>query len=338
MKDLKDDMFRNGILLYGSEDFLIRWALRQLIDRYTEEGFREHNLIDCTGDNADLDDLIGRARTPSMFPGHRIIVIRNLPMLIRKTADASVKGEGQRLLDYVAGTDHDAHIILVLDAAHDGSLLAYGKKMEKAASAYRFDRLTRPELRSFILKRIRQGGKIIGSRQLDWLIDQSGYLNKDSGYSLSELENDLNKIILAAEGDEITIPLIDDLLTGEEDKYVFHLIDALVAGRKQQAMEMTIRILASEDSNAMQLIGLLTSQFEMMLDAAEMEARGIPLSEMAKRTGVNEFRFRKAFQASQKFSPERLRAILIRLYNTDLAIKTGDLDKDLALELFLLGI
>ena len=164
-KDLKNDMFRNGIFLYGSEDFLIRWALQQIIGRYTEEGFREHNLIDVSGENANLDDLIGRARTPSMFPGRRILVIRNLPMLYRKTVDAVLKGEGERLLAFLSGKSEDSFLVLTLDAEHKGELTAYGKKVAKAASSYAFDRLDRAALRGFISKRVRAAGKYIGGER-----------------------------------------------------------------------------------------------------------------------------------------------------------------------------
>ena len=173
---------------------------------------------------------------------------------------------------------------------------------------------------------------------MEHLIDLTGYLNRDSTYSLNDLENDLRKILLACDGEELTADLIEDLLVGEADRFVFNLIDAMLAGREQQAMERTIRILAAEDGNAMQVIALLTSQFEMMLDAVEMEEQGIPMKEMAKRTGVNEYRFRKAFQAAGRFSRSRIRELLIRLYETDLQIKSGSLDKDLALELFVLGV
>ena len=58
---------------------------------------------------------------------------------------------------------------------------------------------------------------------------------------------------------------------------------------------------------------------------------------MAKKTGVNEFRFKKAYQAANAYSLSRIRRLLISLYNIDRDIKRGDIDKDVALELFVLS-
>ena len=58
---------------------------------------------------------------------------------------------------------------------------------------------------------------------------------------------------------------------------------------------------------------------------------------MAKKTGINEFRFKKAWQAAGAYSPARLKRLLIDLYNIDRDIKRGDIDKDVALELFVLS-
>ena len=61
------------------------------------------------------------------------------------------------------------------------------------------------------------------------------------------------------------------------------------------------------------------------------------ISMMAKKTGVNEFRFKKAYQAASAYSLSRIRKLLTDLYNIDRDIKRGDIDKDTALELFVLS-
>ena len=50
-------------------------------------------------------------------------------------------------------------------------------------------------------------------------------------------------------------------------------------------------------------------------------------------TEFNNYGFKKAFVAAQRYSRQRLRKILIDIYNADRDIKRGDIDKDTALEL-----
>lgn len=339
VSDIKADNLGSLIFLYGSENLLIRWCMNEIISKYAgDEEDRVNNLLDVAGESANIDELIGRAKTPSMFPGKRIIVIRNLPMVFKKTADGILNQEGQRLLDFANVSDLDAHIVIMLDSEHYDSITAYGKKLIKAADSYDCERLTLPELRGFINKRIKAAGKYIGAKQLEHLIDLTGYMNKESEYTLDELENDLGKLVNATDDTDISNELIEEIMVKEVDLFVFNFIDALVSKNQRVAMEMILNILDKEDSNAMQLTALLTSQFEMMYDARQLEKRGDSIKEMAKKLGVNEYRFKKAFKAATRFSEDQLTVTLTNLYEIDRLIKSGDMDKDLALQTFVLSV
>ena len=77
----------------------------------------------------------------------------------------------------------------------------------------------------------------------------------------------------------------------------------------------------------------LLEMFRIMYDALELNEKGYSISQMAKKTGVNEFRFKRAFNAAGRYSKRRIGKILTELYNTDRDIKRGNIDKDVALEL-----
>lgn len=338
VRDLKEDHFHNVIMLCGKENYLIRWAVHQIIGKYAGKEFLTLNVREFQGDSVNMDEVIGMARTPALLTGGRVLIVRNLPWLFRRTPDHTLKSEGARLLEYAEGIRQDSLILLSVDSEYSENITAYGKNILKKGSGYTMETLSRPELRSFIRKRIHLAGKNIPNRTLEYLIDATGYLNRDSLYRLDDLEKDIQKICAAAETDEITDDLIDDLLIGDGEKYVFALMDTLIQGNKPKAMQMTENILQSGTGNSMQLIALLTSQFEMMLDAKWMEEKGVSVPKMAKALGVSEFRFRKAAGAARKFRKERLRDRLITLYNFDRDIKRGDIDKDTALELFIAGM
>lgn len=333
--DIKNDSLNNLIFLYGSENFLIRWCMNEVINRNVGEDEKESNYFDYPGDSVTVGDILGKAMMASMFAGKRVIVVRNLPMLYRKSSENEL--ELERLLEFGQYTDQDTYVVLTLDSEHNDSLTASAKKLIKGCSSYDCERLTLPELRGFINKRFKTAGKFINAKQLDHLIDLTGYTNRESEYTLDELENDVAKLINATDDADITNELIEDLMVKEQDLFVFNFVDALVGNEHKRAMEMVLNILNKDDSNAMQLVALLTSQFEMMYDARQLERRGESIRDMAKKLGVNEYRFKKAFKASTRFTDEKLEELLTKLYQIDELIKTGDMDKDLALESFVLG-
>lgn len=329
IKDLKNEMTGDVMLFYGAEDYLMDWAVQSIIERYVDEEWRNLDVKYIDGDRATAYEIMGEARAFSMFSEKRVIIIRNYLPLYRKSSDNG----GEELLAFAKEKQGTSAVIFVLESRYSGDITAYGKKFIKACSSYEFASLERPDLKSFITKRVRAGGKIIARRELDYLIDLSGYYNKDSEYDLTRLDADLSKIVKACDGEDITSGLIEELLIGESDRYVFNLVDAVTAGNRSKALEIAETIIR-EDDGAMQVTALLTKQFEIMYDALQLEKEGYSISQMAKMTGINEFRFKKAYQAARAYSIGKLRELLIRLYDIDRDIKRGDIDKDVALELF----
>ena len=331
--DFKKEITGDYLFLYGAEDFLMEWAVNQIIERYVDESARNLDVQYLDGDNCSAADIMGAARAFSMFSDKRVIVVRNFLPIYRKNTDV----DGDALCELCTGKLGQAVLVFVLESKYAGDITAYGKKLMKACSAYEFARLDKAALQPFINKRVHAAGKMLGRREMDYLIDLSGYYNKESEYNLSLLDSDLAKITNACEGDSITINLIEELLVGKEDKYVFNLVDAMMSGNKGAAMSLAETIIR-EDDGSMAVLALLTKQLEIMYDALELEKEGYSIAQMAKATGVNEFRLKKAYQAARSYSTSKLREMLIKAYNIDRDIKTGELDKDVAFELLVVGL
>ena len=218
-------------------------------------------------------------------------------------------------------------------------LNAFASKVSGLCSTYNFERLNPAELKSFVNKRIRSAGKLIGARDMDYLVDISGYLNNDSEYDLYRMESDLTKLVNASDEDTVSKQLIEEIMVGDKDRFVFNFIDYLLAGKKNMAMQLLINtISAGENSkgkgNVFSLASTLIGQFEIMYDSLELDDEGMPIKTMAKSLGVNEYRLKKAYAAARKVGKSKIKKALIELYDTDRLLKTGEMDKNTSLELF----
>ena len=332
--DYKSGKIGSAVVLYGAEDFLMNWAVEKIVKDNVEEEYRNIDYRVLDGEETGAYDILSEVRAYSMFSPKRVVVVRNYLPMYKKTADAGM----EELSDYVseistAPEDSPAILILVIEGKNSANITSYGKQIIKKCRSYEFSKLDKPDLSAFITKRVRTAGKMISSRELHHLIDVTGYFNRGSSYSLTQLDSDIVKLTGACEGDTVDIGLIDEIMMGEGDKFVFDLVDALVAGKKGKALEITETIIREEDG-AMAVLSLLTKQFEIMYDAIELSDKGMSMSQMAKATGINEYRFKKAYTASMRNSMDKVKSLLISLYNIDRDIKSGDIDKDAALELF----
>ena len=130
-------------------------------------------------------------------------------------------------------------------------------------------------------------------------------------------------------GDKVAVGQV----IGDSDKFVFNLVDALTAGDRGKALELTENIIREGDS-VMGTLALLTKQFEIMYDSLELSDKGMSMAAMAKETGVHEFRFKKAYNAARGYGRKTIKSLLISLYDIDKDIKNGNMEGDVALELF----
>ena len=328
VNDRKKGILKDVLLFYGAEDFLMEWAVDSLIDEYVDEGSRFLDVIRLEGDKVTAADIMAEARTYSMFSEKRVVVVRNYLPLYRSASDVGADD----LLDFASSPQEQSKVIFVIESRNSGDLSSYGKKFAKVCSSYEFSRLDKADLKAFITKRVHHAGKMIARRELDLMIDISGYYNKGSDYDLTRFDGDIDKITKACDGDMIDAALIEEILIGDSDRFVFSLVDALMSGDRGKALSVAEAIIRDDDG-AMAVLALLTKQFEIMYDSLELSEKGFSLSQMAKKTGINEYRFKRAFTAAGRYSRSRLRKILKDLYNIDRDIKRGDMDKDVALEL-----
>ncbi len=328
VNDKNKGLLKDVLLFYGAEDFLMNWAVDSMVNEYVDESARDIDLVHLEGDQVTAADIMAQARAYSMFSERRVIVVRNYLPLYRKASDP----DADALLDFASGPQDSSVVMFVVESRYSSDLTSYGKKLAKACGAYEFARLERADLKAFITKRVHNGGRMIARRELEHMIDVTGYYNKDSRYDLAQLEKDIDKIVRACSSDSVSAQLIEEILIGDSDRFVFGLVDALVSGDRGKALEIAEAIIKEEDGS-MAVLALLTKQFEIMYDAVELNEMGYSISRMAKKTGVNEFRFKRAFNAAGRYSKRRIGKILTELYNTDRDIKRGNIDKDVALEL-----
>ena len=325
--DKNKGILRDVLLFYGAEDFLMEWAAESIITEYVDEDSRYLDVIRLEGDNVTAADIMAEARAYSMFSDKRVVIVRNYQPLYKGVPDI----HGDDLLTFASAPQDQSVVIFIVDSRNP-DLSAYGKKLAKVCGAYEFARLDKADLKAFITKRVHNAGKMISRRSLEHIMDVSGYYNKGSGYDLAQLDTDISKIVKACEGDDISEGLIEEIMIGDSDRFVFNLVDALVAGDRGKALDIAEAIIRDEDG-AMAVLALLTKQFEIMYDSLELSEQGYSIAQMAKKTGINEYRFKKAFTAAGRYSRSRIKRILKDIYNVDRDIKRGDIDKDVALEL-----
>ena len=100
------------------------------------------------------------------------------------------------------------------------------------------------------------------------------------------------------------------------ERDVFSFVDALSSGKKGEALRILHSLLESGE-NVFRLLGLICSQFEIILSVLEMRSDGMNLAQMKEVLGIHEFRIEKAFGPASGYDAAALRDILMKAYEAD---------------------
>jgi DNA polymerase-3 subunit delta len=319
-------------LLFGREQFLVHGAAGALAERSVPEALRGLDFVKLDGAETDLDTLVAHCETLPLSGGRRVVLLAGALVFSGEGGRGAGRLDEEGFLKYLGKLPESCLLILTAEKVDKRRKLY--KAAAAAGGAYEFTRLDPAQLHSFIDKRLRAAGRRAGPRVLRDFAEMTGYFDKESEYSLYHLENDINKLLAYAEGEEIRLSDVAAILSLNASFNVFALTDAVSRGRRGDAFQRLSELLSSGES-VYRLLALLFSQFELLLCVREMAEAGLSRGEMRQILAVHEFRLGIAAEQAERFSVKGLREILRQACEADKNIKTGLLQDSLALEMFI---
>lgn len=334
------DNYKNGkigklILMYGVEQYLVKWAVDTLVKKYVNPATKSMDYIVLDDENSTTDGVIEACETFSMFSEKKVVWVRNFKPLLSDSPRGFTKAGVESLCEYLESSNDGTIVIFSNEEVSEKTKLF--KALKENGQVYNFDTIDRGELLSFARKRFKSAGVEISGGNLALLIDASGYLNRESDYRLFNFENDINKIIAHSDGVKITERDIEESVKGDMDTFVFDMLDGISGNQKDKALAILYNMLHS-GTDAFSIIASIVSQFEIMLAVKQLKDDGNDLKSIHKALGGSEYRIKKMMPYTNRFSTDKLKEILSSIYEVDRNIKTGLLTDQLALEIFIAKI
>ena len=353
-RDIGSGNISDFVLLCGREEYLVDFYSKKLMDMYINPVAASLDMVTLSRNEVTPELIIQNIETVSMMSERKVVYVPEfidakgkLPKNFQKNEE--MLGE---LIEYIktslmGSCEHSGQVLLLMTYAWPGDERAakdilkneLGKAAAEAGGLYNFDTLNAAQVRSFIEKRFRDGGRNFAYGLADFIAKETGYLNDSVDYGLYNLNNDLKKIIAYAEpGKEITKADVFSVITVNPENDVFAMIDAVGKGRKDEAFRLLHNLIA-DGNDIFRLLSLITGQLEIMLMTCEMKEKGMRLEDMQrlikKLDKTHEYRVKKAFQTVDKFTKDKLKEMLAGAFEVNWNIKSGLIPDTLALEYFI---
>lgn len=307
-------------LLYGEEEYLINNEIDKIIKK---EKIEELSISNYDLEIDSIKNIIDDCQTVSLFDPKKIVIINNCNYFNRVKND---ENDINLLLDYLNNYNPGTILIII---SHNSSIDNTKKITKKIKEIGKIVELNNTNINTIVKKMFND--YIISSDNIKLLIDRVGS-------DISILNEEVEKLkIYKIDDKEITKEDIIECATYNIDIDIFKFIDNIISKNKKDAL-VTYNELLKYNEEPLKIIVLLASKFRLMYQAKVLYSRGISNNEIASTLGVHAYSVKLAIQSSMKYPEKLLLKYLDMLADLDCDIKTGKIDPELGLQLFILKV
>jgi DNA polymerase-3 subunit delta len=196
--------------------------------------------------------------------------------------------------------------------------------------------------RVFLLNEIK--GKELAAWIKDFTVKSGGRISAGAialladyiGGDLWSLTGELNKLMTYCEGREIGDSDVREISSFAREESIFALVDSVLEGRIKDAQFMLHRML-KYGTAPQQILTMIDRQLAVILRVKELGNGN--QQEIREKLGLHpRYPIDKTLRQARSFTIPRLRRAFHCLLDTDVAIKTGKYESDLALDLLIIDL
>jgi DNA polymerase-3 subunit delta len=293
-------------LIYGEEPYLVERAVKKLLERAVDPGFRDFNLNVFYGNECKGEEVFGAAQTLPMFAELRAV-------LVKKGGELSA-GAMEILLSYLQ--DPCPTTCLVLQAEKIDGRKKFFAEFKKRGELLEFKRPYENQLGPYVRDEVRSAGKKIDAAAAELL----GYL---VGNNLQELVSQIEKLCTyCGKQETIGVAEVKAIVSDTKVENVFEFTDALGSKETGKALGMLVSLL--QDGEApLRILGAVSRHYRQLWQVRELLDRKTPSSELAKAAGINPYFLKKVTDQARNYKVSEPKAVFERMLELDLAFKSG---------------
>lgn len=311
-------------LFYGTEEYFIQREINKIIDKFNMDPINTnyYNL-----ENTLLKEIIDDACTFSLFSDKKMIIVENSYIF---TGTINKKNPTQDLTileDYLDHINKNSILIFTVIREKIDGRKKITSKIKKIGEVKEFNETKNVE--EYVRDMFENYQ--ISSSDIKLFCDRLGN-------NLMLIEKEIEKLKTYKNNDfNICTNDILDITSKYVSIDIFKLIDDIICQKKEQAIESYDEMMKIGEE-PIKIMITLASQIRLMYQAKELSKLGYLEKDISEILKVHPYRVKLAIAKGYQYSSSTLLNYLYELAKMDIDIKSGYVDKNYALEMFILGI
>ncbi|MFC1866055.1 DNA polymerase III subunit delta [Chloroflexota bacterium] len=318
-------------ILAGADDFSINEELAGIKKSLGDASLLDTNTTLLEGHQLTPGQLQEASMTMPFLAPKRLVIVRGLlerfqPKQGRKPKkEKNSQSQDYRAFATLADGLPESTVLVLIDGEvkQKNPLL---KELLPKSQFRTFPLLRNNALRQWIQQRIKKESGSIFPPAV-------ALLEKLVGSNLWIMVGEISKLISFAWGRRIEEEDVRQVVGYSQQVNIFNMVDAVLefrAGPAQQAIQQ----LLNEGLTPPYLLFMMVRQARMLIRAKDMTKTGKSAYEIQQRLLINsDFVWRKTSEQASRYSLGRLKELYHRLLEADIAIKTGQYEPELALNI-----
>jgi DNA polymerase-3 subunit delta len=322
-------------LFHGDDEYRRSLELTKMKSKLGDQSAIDLNTTELSGGDLTLDQLIFACDSLPFLADKRLIIVHGLAARLQRrkesTEEESDNGDVfvERLEEYLQSLPETARLVFV-----ENREIKKSNPIRKmvAGHDHGYEREFKPlggrQINKWISERVEEEGGKIDRNAVQLL---ATYVGND----LRLLDQEIGKLLTYV-GQERVISRDDvqRLVSYVREASIFDLVDAVGTRNTKLALQLTEKMI-DDGNHPLYILHMIARQIRILLQTKELMARGTQPGDIRALLGLHPYVVKKAQAQAPNFTITQLEDLLHRLLDVDVAIKTGQMDKLLALELFL---
>lgn len=321
-------------ILFGEDDFSLHQALGEIKRAMGDQTLLESNTTTLDDQQVTLDQLRTVCETAPFLAKQRLVIVNGLLERFEPKSSPRRRGKGRQLPnqqnDWKAFSAYISNIpdstVLVLTDGKIKSSNPLLKELPGKAKVMSFPLLRGSRLQQWIQSYVKKQGGSISTPAMKLLAELVGS-------NLWAMANEIDKLLSFTSGSRIEEDNVKIVVSHTLQANVFAMIDAIL-GFKTGVAEQSLQQLLQGGSAPAYLLAMLARQLRLVVRAKELRKQRKSEIEIQNKLGLtSEFTLRKTLEQADRHPSQRLKRVYQKLLETDLSIKTGKYDGELALNI-----
>ena len=313
-------------LVFGEQELLVN----KMIDKLSKselDVIDDFNLVTFDAYKTPLYEIVNDASTLPFMADKKVVVVKNAYFLTSESPKLEFEQSFNELEEYLENDNKDVVMIFSVVTSKLDDKKALVKKVKEKSKIYALDNVGKKDLPRVVRQMFDKQGINITSDALNEFISRCGE-------DMYLINNEIEK--LSCYKKDIDIKDINLMISKKLEDNVFEMIDGIFAKRLDRVFTIYYDLKVN-NNEPLTLISLIASQVRFLYQVMVLKDKGYSESNIANELSCHPYRAKLALEKVYKLNKMDLTDLLEELSSLDIKIKSGEIDRFVGFELFLLN-